>query len=31
MIGAKKGSKITIEAPAGMITYKIMSIHKAAN
>ncbi|MBO4324410.1 MAG: transcription elongation factor GreA [Lachnospiraceae bacterium] len=31
LIGAKKGSKITIEAPAGMITYKIMSIHKAAN
>ena len=31
LIGAKKGSKITIEAPAGLITYKIMSIHKAAN
>ena len=31
LIGAKKGSKIKIEAPAGIITYKIMSIHKAAN
>ena len=29
LIGAKKGSKIKVEAPAGIITYKIMSIHKA--
>ena len=29
LIGAKKGSKISVEAPAGVVTYKIMNIHKA--
>ena len=31
LIGAKKGSKITVEVPSGVMTYKIMSIHKASN
>lgn len=31
LIGAKNGTKISVETPAGIITYKIKSIHKSAN